>query len=46
MPRRPPATVSSGDDASAPTFVELGFYSFTPATGQANFDNVIVDWVP
>jgi hypothetical protein len=25
-------------------FVELGFYSFTPASGQASFDNAIVDW--
>ena len=25
-------------------FVELGFYSFAPASGQASFDNAIVDW--
>ncbi len=25
-------------------FVELGFYSFTPATAQASFDDAIVDW--
>jgi hypothetical protein len=26
------------------TFVELGFYSFTPGSGQASFDNATVDW--
>jgi hypothetical protein len=25
-------------------FVEVGVYSFTPATAQASFDNVVVDW--
>ncbi len=25
-------------------FVELGFYSFDPGSGQAVFDNAIVDW--
>ena len=25
-------------------FVELGLYTFTPASGQADFDNAIVDW--
>jgi hypothetical protein len=25
-------------------FVELGFYTFVPGTGQASFDNAILDW--
>ncbi len=25
-------------------FVELGFYSFEPGSGEASFDNAIVDW--
>jgi hypothetical protein len=28
----------------ASMFVEVGYYSFMPATAQASFDNVIVDW--
>jgi hypothetical protein len=26
-------------------FVELGFYSYTPASGQGHFDNVTIDWL-
>jgi probable F420-dependent oxidoreductase len=40
MPRRPPATVSSGDDASAPTFVELGFYTLA---GHADSSRDLID---
>jgi hypothetical protein len=31
-------------DSRTALFVELGFYTFDPASGQANFDNAIVDW--
>jgi hypothetical protein len=36
--------VPTSTPSRAAMFVELGFYSFTPASGQANFDNAIVDW--
>jgi hypothetical protein len=38
----------TNQSTSTPTrtamFVELGFYTFDPASGQALFDNAIVDW--
>lgn len=36
--------VPTSTPSRAAMFVELGFYSFAPASGQANFDNTIVDW--
>jgi hypothetical protein len=31
-------------DSRTAMFVELGLYSFAPTSGQASFDNAIVDW--
>jgi hypothetical protein len=36
--------VPTSTDSRTAMFVEVGFYSFTPASGQADFDNVLVDW--
>jgi hypothetical protein len=38
------SNLPTSTDSRTAMFVELGFYSFTPAAGQANFDNAIVDW--
>lgn len=36
--------VNTSTDSRQSMFVELGYYSFAPATAVAHFDNVIIDW--
>jgi hypothetical protein len=36
--------VNTSTDTRASMFVELGYYSFNPATALAHFDDVVIDW--
>ena len=38
------ANVPTSTPSRTAMFVELGIYSYAPASGQARFDNVTIDW--